>query len=262
MIQDRAVKADQPSAPTSSRRLVGVGVGPGDPQLLTLAAVRELEAADVILVPATEASEQGPGRAELIITAACKLNGELQRIPFAMRERRGVGPNRAAAWQLSAKAALDAYVAGAQSVAFATVGDPSVFSTFSYLAAHVLAQLPDVDVQVIPGITAMQALAARARTPLTEGQEVLCLYPHTAGSQRLGELLEVADTVVVYKGGREFGELADELRAHQRDAVIGTDVGTEREQLWHSLDELDAAKLPYFSTVLSAPKRTDIGGRL
>lgn len=244
------------------RQLIGVGVGPGDPELITIAAVRALEAADVVLVPATEASEDGPGRAELIITAACELRGELQRIPFAMRERRGVGPKRAEAWQISAQAALDAFAAGARSVAFATVGDPSVFSTFSYLAGHVTAQLSDVSVGVVPGITAMQALAAESRTPLTEGQEVLCLYPHTAGSERLGQLLEVADTVVVYKGGRELPKLIAELRSHGRDAVIGTDVSTDRQQLW-TLDELDDEQsLPYFSTVLSAPRRDQIGGRI
>ncbi|MBW3084982.1 Precorrin-2 C(20)-methyltransferase [Austwickia sp. TVS 96-490-7B] len=261
--------ADDPQHPLPDtpavRRLVGVGVGPGNPDLVTLAAVRELRDADVILVPATEASGSGPGRAETIVRAVCPdAAAALRRVPFSMADRRGVTDRRREAWQVSAAAAVEAYAAGAATVVFATVGDPSVYSTFSYLAAHVTTTLPDVNVHVIPGITAMQALAAASRTPLVEGTEVLTLVPYTAGHDTLRAALDVADTVVVYKAGRHLPDVTAQLREHGRadHAVVGTDISLPDQRIV-AVPQLDEeTTLPYFSTILSPPERTHVGGRL
>ena len=152
-----------------ARTLIGVGVGPGDPELVPLKAARILSSADVVLVPATEKSAERPGRAETIVRAACpQIAGLIERIPFSMAQRRGIGEKRTASWKVSADAAVAAFEAGATTVALATVGDPAVFSTFSYLRGNVEERLPDVEVTLVPGITAMQALAA---LPLPEGAE-------------------------------------------------------------------------------------------
>jgi precorrin-2/cobalt-factor-2 C20-methyltransferase len=270
---DRAEPAG-PAAPFA-RRLVGVGVGPGDPELVTVKAVRALEAADVVLVPETERSTAhgpgsangtgGAGRAERIVLGCCpQAAPALRRVPFSMADRSGVTDRRREAWETSAAAALTAYESGAHTVAFATVGDPSVYSTFSYLAATVTRELPDVRVEVIPGITAMQALAAASRTPLVEGTEVLALVPVTAGLTALDDALSSADTVVAYKSGRRMPEVIRRLRAAGRadTTVVGTDVSLPEERLINvgELGEDEAA--PYFCTVLSAPLRERIGGRL
>lgn len=245
------------------RRFTGVGVGPGDPELVTLRAVRVLTEAEVILVPATEASAGGPGRAEQIITQVVPDSADrMRRIPFSMAQRRGVGARRADSWRASAEAAAEAFEGGARTVAFATVGDPAVYSTFSYLRATLAERMPGIDFELVPGITAMQALAAASTTPLAEGREVLALVPATVGAARLGEILDVADSVTIYKGGRRLPEVLDELRARGRRAVIGTDVSLPDEQLV-TLEEIDAeATRPYFSAVLSTPERTITGGRI
>lgn len=243
-------------------RLIGVGVGPGDPELMTVKAVRILTDADVVLVPATEESGDGPGRAEQIVTVCCP-EARIVRVPFSMADRSGVSKRRKAAWLASATAAVEAFSDGARVVAFATVGDPSVYSTFSYLAAHVTQQLPAVEVEVVPGITAMQALAAVSRTPLVEGKETLALVPVTAGLETLSSILDAVDTVVAYKGGRQLPAVAQVIRGKGRDAVLGVNVGLERQSLvW--LSELDDdATAPYFSTVLAPAERThEAGGRL
>ncbi|SDB79939.1 precorrin-2 C20-methyltransferase /cobalt-factor II C20-methyltransferase [Raineyella antarctica] len=243
------------------RRLVGVGVGPGDAELVTLKAQRTFAEADVVLVPATERSGEGPGRAEEIV-ATVAPQARIRRVPFSMADRQGVTARRRQAWETSAAAAVEEYRGGAAVVCFATVGDPSVYSTFSYLAAYVTAELPDVEVEVVPGITAMQALAAASRTPLCEGQEVLALAPATAGIEVLDAVLDACDTVVVYKGGSRLPEVVDVLRRHDREAVMGTDIGLPAEQVVPLAAVTDGATAPYFSTVLSAPRRARTGGRL
>lgn len=244
------------------RTLSGVGVGPGDPDHVTVKALRALEAADVILVPSTEARAGSIGRAEEIVCTHLPAKaGAVRRIPFSMAERRGIGQRRADAWEASATAAVEAFEAGAKRVAFATVGDASVFSTFSYLC-DLVSRRVEVKVEVIPGITAMQAIAAASRTPLVEGQEILSLVPWTVGPETLARVCEVSDTVVIYKGGREMTELRAVLDAQGRlgEAILGTDLGLPSEHLVPLSEVTDRA--PYFSTVLAAPKRSTTGGRI
>lgn len=242
--------------------LIGVGVGPGDPGLVTLKAVAVFEAADVILVPSTEASGDDAGRAEQLVLAVCpEAATKLLRVPFSMAQRSGVGTKRRNSWEASAQAAEQAFANGASQVAFATVGDPSVYSTFSYLAAHVQAVVPGLTVSVVPGITAMQALAAASLTPLVEGSESLTLVPATAGLAAVSAALDFSDTVVAYKGGRQLADLVKLIRQRGRDGVLGINVGLPGQQLT-PLCEVDAEQAPYFSTVLVAPKRTETGGRL
>ena len=245
-----------------SRALIGVGVGPGDPELVTVKALRVLEDADVILVPSTEARASGVGRAEEIVLHHLPAKSPaVRRIPFSMAERRGVGAQRSSAWEVSAQAAVKAFEHGARLVAFATVGDPSVFSTFSYLC-DLVARRVEVETEVVPGITAMQAIAAASRTPLVEGQEILSLVPWTVGPQALAQLCEVSDTVVVYKGGREMTELREVLASQGRlgEAILGTDLGLATEQVV-PLAEV-SCRTPYFSTVLAAPRHSTTGGRI
>ncbi|MDN5572032.1 MAG: precorrin-2 C(20)-methyltransferase [Propionibacteriaceae bacterium] len=249
-----------PPASDAPLTLVGVGVGPGDPELLTLKAARVLAASDAILVPSTEESATGPGRAETIVTAGVPgVAGRIVRVPFVMKDRTGVTANRTSSWAASARAALDAYGAGATTVSFATIGDPSIYSTFSYLVATVLAERPDVRVEVVPGITAMQALAAASRTPLVEGDEVLALIPLKSGVGRLVDVAASADTCVVYKSGRHFAPLKELVTDLGRDAVVGTDVGLPGQRIAAIEDMTEA---PYFTTVIVSPERSTLGGRL
>lgn len=248
------------AAVTSERRLLGIGVGPGNPELITVQALNALRSCDTILVPATEASGSGAGRAETIVLAACpEVADRIVRVPFSMADRTGVSERRAAAWQSSADAAVRAFAEGARQVGFATIGDPSVYSTFSYLAAGVRAQLPELVVEVLPGITAMQALAAASGTPLVEGDEILALVPLKKGIDDLVQVAEVADTCVVYKAGRHLAALKQQLAERGADAIAGINVGLPGEQIV-PVSELDEA--PYFTSVLWPARRSGTGERL
>ena len=144
-------------------------------------------------------------------------------------------------------------------MAFATIGDPNVYSTFTYLADAVRERVPGVEIATVPGITAMQDLAARSGTVLCEGTESLALLPLTAGIEAFEEALTHFDTVVAYKGGRQMAAVREVLARHGRldEAVFGAALGLAEEQLG-PVPEV----APYLSTVIAPARRTSRGGKL
>ena len=142
-------------------RLVGVGVGPGDPELVTVKGVRALREADLVVVPVMNADERG--RAEATVRA--HVDAEPQRLVFALDDRGGATAERRTAWEAAADRIADALKGGAATVAFATLGDPNVYSTFTYLADAVRERLPEVVVETVPGIAERFVRAARQVGP-------------------------------------------------------------------------------------------------
>jgi precorrin-2/cobalt-factor-2 C20-methyltransferase len=248
-----------------SGRLVGVGVGPGDPEQLTVKAVRVLRAADAVLVPVLDTEAGETGRAEASVRAHLGDDDRLRRVRFALNDREGLTAERTGSWDAAARAVVECWQAGARTVAFATLGDPSVYSTFSYLAQTVLDLRPDAEVEVVPGITAMQELAARAGVPLCEGTETLALFPMTAGLAGFADALERFDTVVAYKGGRQLPQMLEAVRRAGRldTAVHGSALGLPGESVRPAAESAGRdAEAPYLSTLLVPPAREGRGARL
>ena len=266
--------------------LIGVGVGPGDPELVTVKAVRVLRDADAVLVPvmadpANGAAAGETGRAETVVRAHIGA-GRIRRVPFALNDTGGVTPARRAAWQAAAREVVAAFGAGARTVAFATIGDPGVYSTFSYLAQAVRELCPEVTVSSVPGITAMQDLAARSGTVLAEGYESLVLIPLTApdGADRVRAALASGDSVVAYKAGAARGRgggargddapgsaIGDVLAAVQEagrlgDAVYGARLGLRGEDIRAAGEVAGAAAVPYLSTLIIPGRRDSTGSKL
>jgi precorrin-2/cobalt-factor-2 C20-methyltransferase len=242
----------------SARTLVGVGVGPGDPELVTVKGVRVLQDAGLVLVPVLDLRDQG--RAEATVRANVS-HDRIRRVVFALNERTDRG-RREAAWDAAAAQAAAAFSAGAEVVAFATIGDPNVYSTFTYLAESVRALVDGLTVATVPGITAMQDIAARSGTVLCEGRETLTLLPLTAGLTAFRAALAGHDTVVGYKSGRHLPEVLTAVREAGRldGAVHGACLGLPEEDIRPAAEVTGSA--PYLSVLVVPSKRTSRGGKI
>ena len=240
-------------------RLIGVGVGPGDPELVTVKGVRALREAEVVVVPVMDTLERGRAEATVLHYVG---EEKIVRIVFALNERTDRA-RREAAWDAAGERVAE-LLRSHGTVAFATIGDPNVYSTFTYLAQTIGEVVPGTAVETVTGITAMQDLAARSGAVLTEGTEPLTLVPVTAGAAVLKDALEGPGTVVAYKFGRLAAQVATALRETGRTegAVWGSALGLPEESI-RSAAELGEDPLPYLSTLIApAPRDGGRGGKL
>lgn len=232
--------------------LIGLGMGPGDPGLVTARTVAELRDADRVLAPSTDLASVG--RAEIIVREVAP-DVVVERVGFVMELDGGARSSALVKAADRVVAALDA----AERVAFVTLGDPNVYSTFSSLAEAVRAQRPAAVIETVPGIMAFQDLAARSGTVLVDGDERLVLVPARAGSDPAVVAAAAADpsaAVVVYKGGGRLPELAGLLAAAGRleGAVLGELLGLPGSRLVAVGDVADRPAT-YLATVVVPPVR-------
>ena len=226
-------------------RLVGVGVGPGEADLVTVRALAALRRADRIVAPAT--AVDAVGRAEAIVRQA--LPGlRVERIPFAM------SPGRAERDRSVEQAAgvLAGYLAAGEEVAFITLGDPLLYSTFTSVAAAVQRLRPATAVEQVPGVMAFQALAARTGTTVTDERQRLVVRTALDGDDVEAELADPDVTVVLYKGGRRLPDLAEAAAAAGRlaGAVAGELLGMPGERIGALSDLAADGPASYLATVI------------
>lgn len=241
--------AGQPAPPAPvPGRLVGVGVGPGDPELVTLAAAAALRRADRVLAPAT--ALDAVGRAETIVRQAVP-GVAVTRVAFEMAPSRKARDRSVEAAARAVAGWLDA----GEEVAWITLGDPLVYSTFSSVAAAVSRRRPATVVTSVPGIMAFQALAACTGTVVADERDRITIRTALDGEDLTASLDDPTSTVVIYKGGRRLPELAAAVAAARRSegAVVGELLGLPGERV---LPIAAAAGAPasYLATVIVPAK--------
>ena len=220
-------------------KLWGVGVGPGDPELLTMKAVRVLREADVIMVPDTSGSEK-----TALNIAKDYLDGkELVFVKTPMVRDKTVVD---AAHETAARQ-IGALLDQGKQVAFLTLGDPTVYSTYMYIHEKVRSQ--GYAVEVVPGVTSFCAAAARLNISLCQGAEPLLIIPASYNQEAL---LEVPANKVFMKAGKSILELQQTLR--DRDMLDGASMVEnccmENERVYSDFSQLKEPS-GYFSLVIA-----------
>ena len=233
-------------------RFFVVGVGPGNPELMTLKAVRLLNRCPVWIAP--KGKENGESMALSIIDkVVSRQNKEILEVHFPMKKIRSGNEDRDVllAWQ---KAALDilARLSKGSDVAFPTMGDPSIYSTASYVCETLMDISPDTDITIVPGVSSISASAASSRAPLCLGGEQFVVIPATFDDSRLRAALLTFDTVILMKVHSVMDRLTSllgELNLLDKAILIErSSLGDER--IVHNIMDAANTKLHYFSTII------------
>jgi precorrin-2/cobalt-factor-2 C20-methyltransferase len=207
--------------------LTGVGVGPGASDLLTLRAVSALKSADVLALP--RSSDWGRSVAWQIVKPVVGESAAQERLflTFPMsKDPECLRPAFDAAF-----AEIGSRLEAGKTVAFATEGDPSLFSTFIYLRREVARRWPQVKIEVVPGVSSITAVPAVAGIPIADGQERVAIIPATYGVEDLVSVLRLFDTVFLMKIGGELPKVIDALvRTGLLDRAVYVSRATMPEQ--------------------------------
>ena len=230
---------------TKTGTLYGIGVGPGDPELITLKAIKVLHR-----VPHIFAACSTKNNYSLALSIVrCHLNGAgIEHLPFPMSRDTQV---LASAWEQNARRVLEVLASGSDA-AFVTLGDPLTYSTFGYLLKTLKGLAPEVSIVTIPGITSYSAAAALTHIPLTEGEESFYLVSGALGATRLKEVVEKSDNIVILKTYRYFDEIyqvLEDMDLLDRATCISR-CGLEGETIVENLRDLKGRDLPYLSMII------------
>lgn len=222
-----------------------VGVGPGDPELLTLRALRAIEAAEVILHPGRRDHE---GFAFEVVAALLKPEQRVRGMALAMMRGRDDG---SVGYDRVAVALADEARAGHNAI-FLTEGDPMLFGTGSYVVERLNSKAPELTVEVIPGVSALAAAAARLGWPLAQKQEVLTVCPAMYHVDEIGAILDRGGPVCWLKAADVLPPLIEALQARGRleRAALVERVGRPDERIFLDLKDALGQDLSYFSLVL------------
>lgn len=244
--------------PSQTGRLYLVGVGPGDPELMTYKAVRILSDTKVWAVPM--AKENGISSAQQIAGQMVPDNDrEILSLCFPMKKvflGQEMDDQLLQAWRKSADEVITHLDRG-RDVAFPTLGDATLYSTAFYLLAMIQERRPQTRVTVVPGITAMAACAASQSNPLALGDDVLAVVPAAFEDDRLRHILTSLDAVVLMKVHRRLDALLDLLTELDlvEHAVLIERSGLPDERVYTDIREAKGKKLHYFSTMLIRKKK-------
>lgn len=209
--------------------LIGIGVGPGDPDLLTVKAVRAIQNADVIMCPASKADR--PSIALSVVSSLIdkSKNQEIIKLVFPMTKDKDILEST---WKKNAKIMANKVLSG-KNVVYLTVGDPYLYSTWIYMHKDIMENHPEIKQSVIPGIVSMFTFAAKVGISIAEGAEKVSIIPSCYDLSSVKEIAKNSEVLVFLKDGRYFDQVIDVLRdAGFPDTsvfAIGQDLGTDHE---------------------------------
>lgn len=233
--------------------LTAIGCGPGDPDLITIKAKKAIDAADVILCPAS--NEDRPSIALAIAEPLIdkSKNQKIVKLIFPMTKDPDILKDT---WERNS-AQMASEVLKVERAVYLTVGDPYLYSTWMYLYKNLTETHPEIKITVIPGIVSVFMFASKVGLSLAEGAEKLTVVPSCYDLTQVRELAKNSDTMVFLKDGQYFGKVIELLReaGYSPDSpfAIGQDLGTDKEQVIKTtLGKIDAdtSSMKYFSILM------------
>jgi precorrin-2/cobalt-factor-2 C20-methyltransferase len=238
---------------TKTGTLYGIGVGPGDPELITLKAAKILGRVDIVYAAASTRNHHS--LAKDIARPHIPETTPIKLLKFPMtrdpQETRG-------AWEMHAHTIINELEAR-KDVAFLTLGDAMTYSTFGYLVRHINAAAPDLKIETIPGISSYQAAAARLNTPLVEGEESLMVVSGAKGGNRLRELAGKPENIVFLKAYRNVRDITDaiaESGSYQQCVGI-KNCGHGNEEIIPNIEALNKQTPNYWTLIIAKKNRED-----
>jgi precorrin-2/cobalt-factor-2 C20-methyltransferase len=209
--------------------LIGIGVGPGDPDLLTVKAVKAIQNADIIMCPASK--EDRPSIAFSVISSLIdeSKKQEIIKLIFPMTKDKDILEE---SWKTNAKIMAETVLSG-KNVVYITVGDPFLYSTWIYMHRDLKEKYPDMVIDVIPGIVSMFTFAAKVGVSIAEGAEKVAIIPSCYDLSSVKEIAKNSESMIFLKDGRYFDKVIEVLKesGFPDDSIfaIGQDLGTEKE---------------------------------
>ncbi len=231
-------------------KLYGVGIGPGDPKLLTVKAREILDMVDTVFVP--KAKDDGRSYARSIIEKAVSKPKNFIELTFPMtKDQKKLN----ACW-LRAAQGIVKELKKEKTAAFVTIGDPFIYSTYIYLLETLRSNFPGIEVETVPGVTAFNAAAASSGLPLVKGDEKLAILPVTNNLNKLRKTLREFDTVVLMKIGLKLDRVICLLREMKltKSAILVSHAGRANEKIIRDLSSLQDKKLGYLSVIIVKKK--------
>ncbi len=228
-------------------RFSGLGVGPGDPELLTLRAHRLLRQAQVVCVPSRGTSHDSYGYS-IVKQYVDPERQEVLQLTFPMKKDRSL---LIPYWDAAVAAVMERLRQGKDAV-FITEGDPFLYSTFIYLYNTFRQRHPEVQVEVVPGVTSISAVCARMGLPLADRDDRVAILPATYEGEELRQVLETFEAVALMKVNSVFDRVLDLLEELDlvEKAVWVKRCGTPDEEVERDIRKLRGRRLDYLSMVV------------
>jgi precorrin-2/cobalt-factor-2 C20-methyltransferase len=228
-------------------RLYGVGVGPGDPELLTLRAYHLLSRIPVIFVPLKDEKSSSYARS-VIKSLVKKSDGKVIGVVLPMLRDK----EKLADYWLKAADNIWQYLKKGEDCAFVNIGDPLLYGTFIHILETLQKSHPEIEVEVIPGISSISAAAARAVVPLASNDERIAIISGNREDKVIRETLENFDTVVFMKMNKVFDRLLiilEELNLIEKCVYVRR-CTTQDEEIIRDISKLKGEKVDYFSLLI------------